>query len=559
MQNSSPKARRSGLAIAARLIGLVKPMLPVMLLAVAMGVAGFLCAIFIAIFGGYALLNVLGFSTPFSLSFVAVAVLAFAFFRAVLHYAEQASNHYIAFKLLALIRDKVFRALRRLAPARLETRDKGNLISVITTDIELLEVFYAHTISPVAIAALVCVFMLVFLAFYHWGFALIALVGYVLVGLVLPVLVARLGGAAGMAYRRENGELGSTVLGSLRGLREVLQFAQGAAVLGQMRRQTQGLAATQKKMKEYEGLTAALANAVILAVSLAALAFGAVLYQKGVLAFSGVVVPFIAIIGSFGPVVALASLANSLLQTFAAADRVLDILDETPAVQEVENGEDLVFSGLAARNVSFAYGQQKVLSHCSLNISPRTVVGIQGKSGSGKSTLLRLIMRFWDVDEGEISLSGKDVRAINTKSLRSAQGLVTQDTVLFNDTIENNVKIANMAATRQQVEEACQKASIHTFIQSLPAGYATNVGELGGTLSGGERQRIGLARAFLHNAPLLLLDEPTSNLDSLNEGAILQALQQESRGKTVVLVSHRGSTLGIADRVVKVDNGRVSG
>lgn len=550
--------RRSGLAIAGRLIGLVKPMLPVMLSAIVMGVAGFLCAIFITVFGGYALLDVLGMGSPFSLAFIFGAVLVFALLRGVLRYAEQASNHYIAFKLLALIRDKLFRALRRLAPAKLETKDRGNLISVITTDIELLEVFYAHTISPVAIAMLVSGFMVVFLLQYHWLLALVALCGYVVTGLFIPLLVSRLGRQAGMEYRQQSGVLGSTVLDGLRGLREILQFRQGPARLAEIETKTKDLGEKQRAMKRYEGISSALSNLVILVFSFAVLFCGVVLYQKGAVSFGGVLIPFIATISSFGPVVALANLANSLLQTFAAANRVLDILDEAPVTEEVTAGKDVVFEGMSIENISFAYEEELILEDFSLDIQPNQIIGIQGKSGSGKSTLLRLMMRFWDVGKGGISMSGKDVRAINTKSLRQNQSLVTQETMLFNDTIENNVKIANPAATHQQVEQACKKASIHNFITTLPDGYDTNVGELGDSLSGGERQRIGLARAFVHESPMILLDEPTSNLDSLNEGIVLQALQQESAGKTVVLVSHRASTLGIAGQVVPVQNQRCS-
>ncbi len=554
--DNTDKRLRSGPAIAVRLIGLVKPMLPIMLCAILMGVAGSLCAIFITVFGAFALLHVLGMAAPLSNSILFGAVVVFALLRGVLHYAEQASNHYIAFKLLALIRDKVFRALRWLAPARLETRDKGNLISMITTDIELLEVFYAHTISPVAIAVLVSVFMTVFLAQYHLGLALIALCGYGVVGVLVPLLISRLGSESGAAYRAESGRLGSTVLDSMRGLREVLQFRQGPARLSAMEEQTHQLESKQERMKRYEGLATTLSNTAILVFSLTVLFCGLWLYQNSLLGFEAVLVCFVGTISSFGPVVALANLSNNLLQTFAAADRVLDILEETPITGEITDGEDVVFDGMEAENISFAYGDEAVLRDYSIDLPADAIIGISGKSGSGKSTLLRLLMRFWDVDSGRVSISNRDVRGVNTQSLRHAQSFVTQETVLFNDSIENNVKVANMNATRAQVEEACRKASVHDFITSLPKGYDTSVGELGDLLSGGERQRIGLARAFLHDAPMILLDEPTSNLDSLNEGVVLRSLQKESAGKTVVLVSHRASTLGITTQKAVISPGR---
>lgn len=547
--------RRGGMAIALRLIGLVRPMLPVMIAAILMGTAGFICAIFITVLGGYALLAGIGTPLAASLPVLFALMLVMALMRGILRYAEQAANHFIAFKILALIRDKVFKALRRLAPAKLETRDKGDLISLITTDIELMEVFYAHTISPVAIAVLVSCLMLVFVARLHWLFAVLLLCGYLVTGLVIPLVISKLGRQAGMEYRAQNGALGSTLLDSLRGLREVLQFRQGEARLQEIRQQTEGLSEKQHRMKQYEGLTTALSNVSILLFSLSVLFSGMLLYQQGSIGFDGVLISFLAAISSFGPVVALANLSNNLLQTFAAADRVLDILEEQPQTPEITAGAEVVFNGLACEEVGFSYGEKPVLAGLSLAIPQGRIIGIRGKSGSGKSTLLRLMMRFWDVEEGRITMAGQDLRQINTQSLRQNQGFFTQETVLFNDTLENNIKIANLSATRQQVEEACKKASIHEFIQSLPEGYDSLAGELGDRLSGGERQRIGLARMFLQDAPLLLLDEPTANLDSLNEGIILRSLEQESRGKTVVLASHRASSLKVAGHIVTVEGG----
>lgn len=556
--SEQPKRRRSGLNIAGRLIGLVRPMLPVMLAAILMGVAGFSCAIFITVLGGYALLAVLGLPGPFGLSFIFAAVLVMALLRGVLRYAEQAANHYIAFKLLALIRDKIFKALRRLAPAKLETRDKGNLISVITTDIELMEVFYAHTISPVAIAFVVSLGMTVFIASFHPLLGMIALIAYLTVGLLIPSLISQLGREAGMAYREQSGRLGSLVLDSLRGLGEILQYGQGTAKLTEIRRRTKELGEKEERMKRYEGLTVALSNTAILVFSLTVFFAGIVLYLNGAVNFLGVVIPFIAMISSFGPVVALANLANNLLSTFAAADRVLDILDESPQTLEILDGRSVSFDGMTCQDVNFAYDEEEILRDVNLDFPQGEILGIQGKSGSGKSTLLRLLMRFWDVDGGSVTMSGQDVRGINTASLRANQSFITQETVLFNESIAANVRVAKLAATQAEVEAACQKAAIHDFIMTLPAGYDTNVGELGDSLSGGERQRLGLARAFLHDAPLILLDEPTSNLDSLNEGLVLKSLAAERADKTLVMVSHRASSLGIADEIIRMDEGRCS-
>ena len=550
--------KRSNLKIVGRLIGLVKPLLPLMLLAILMGVLGYLCSIFITIFGGYALLNLLGYTTPLGVSAVFACVIVFAVLRGALRYAEQYSNHNIAFRLLALIRDQVFRALRRLSPAKLEGRDKGNLISILTSDIELLEVFYAHTISPVVIAFVVSLLMVLFIGQFHWALALIALLGYLTVGVVLPVITSKLGRETGAQYRREFGGMNSYFLDSLRGLKEIIQYGQGRRRLTGIAQRTDSLGKKQKQLSRYEGLTVALTNGAILLFSVSMLFASAGLYAGGDIGFDGVLICTIAMMGSFGPVTALANLANNLLQTFASGNRVLDVLDEQPVVEEITGGADVLFEGAECRNLSFAYGEEDILDRVSLSFPQNQIIGITGKSGSGKSTLLKLLMRFWDADSGKVELSGREVREINTSCLRRLESFVTQETQLFHDTIGNNVKVAKLDATHEEVVRACKKASIHDFILTLPNGYDTNVGELGDSLSGGERQRIGIARAFLHDAPFILLDEPTSNLDSLNEAVILKALREQSGGKTVVLVSHRKSTMGVADISYSVENGRLS-
>ena len=553
------KTRRSKAAIVASLITLVRPMLPIMICAILMGVAGYFCATFITIFGGFAILGAAGLPTPIAQAGTAFAcMLVFALLRGVLRYAEQASNHYIAFKLLALIRDKVFGALRRLTPAKLEGRDRGDLISLITADIEQLEVFYAHTISPVCIAVLCSVGMVCFVAWYHPLPALVLLAGYLLVGVCIPVWAERKGETAGREYRAALADTNSYVLESLRGLRETIQYQDAANRAAEISAHSETLGEKQTAMKRREGLTTAVTNSVILLTALAVLAVTLVLYRNGTLGGEAVLICTLCALGSFGPVVALANLAANLVQVFASADRVLDLLEETPVTPEVTTGSDTVFTGAAANHVTFAYGQETILRDISLAVPKGKIVGITGKSGSGKSTLLRLFMRFWDTGSGEIEFGGADIRTVNTKALRSQESFVTQDTELFADTIENNVRIANRNATHEQVVEACKKASLHDFITSLPQGYDTQVGELGGALSGGERQRIGVARAFLHDAPFVLMDEPTSNLDSLNEGVILKAVREECKDKTVLLVSHRASTMAVADTVYSVESGRVS-
>ena len=550
---------RSPFAIAARLIVLVRPMLPIMLAAIVMGVIGHFCATFITIFGGFALLTAAGLPSPLAgVSTAFVCILVFALLRGVLRYAEQASNHYIAFKLLALIRDKVFGALRRLTPAKLEGRDRGDLISLITADIEALEVFYAHTISPICIACICVIGMTGFAASYHILPALVLLAGYLLVGIALPVWSARRGDKAAREYRQALADTNSYLLESLRGLRDILQYQNTAARAEGITAHSETLGEKQKAMKYREGVTVGAANTLIVLTALAVLGVSIRLYQNGQLGAEGVLVCTLSALSSFGPVVALANLGASLTQVFASADRVLDLLDEDPVTADVTDGADTVFTGAQAEHVSFAYAREEVLHDLSLTIPEKKIVGITGRSGSGKSTFLRLLMRFWDVSGGTIRFGERDIRTVNTAALRAQESLVTQETELFDDTIENNIRIARRDATRAEVEVACRKAALDGFINSLPKGYDTPVGELGGALSGGERQRIGVARAFLHDAPFLLLDEPTSNLDSLNEGIILKAVRDECREKTVLLVSHRRSTMAVADLSFSVESGRLS-
>ena len=550
--------KRSGFQVMMRLIGLVKPLTGFMILAITMGLIGNLSATFITIFGGFGVATLLGFDVPLTLTMIFISVILFALIRGVLRYAEQACNHFIAFKLLALIRDKVFRALRKLCPAKLEGKDKGNLISVITSDIELLEVFYAHTISPIAIAMLFCGIMVAFIGKFHTDLGGIAATAYIVVGVVIPILTSKLSGDDGIRFRTKSGNLSGFVLDSLRGLLETLQYGQGEKRLAEMNAQTEALSRDEEKMKNTAGRNQAFTNTMILVFDLLMLFTAAMFYQKGEIEFIGVLIPTIALMSSFGPCVALANLGSTLQNTFAAGNRVLDILDEVPAIEEINDKEEIEFAGSKVEDVTFAYGEETILDHISLEIPKNTVIGIVGKSGSGKSTLLKLLMRFWKVQQGKVKISGKDVNEINTSNLRNMESFVTQETHLFHDSIFNNIRIAKLDATKEEIVEACKKASVHNFICTLPQGYDTPVGELGDTLSGGERQRLGLARAFLHDADLMLLDEPTSNLDSLNEAVILKSLKEETENKTVVLVSHRKSTMRIVDKEYCVEHGRMS-
>lgn len=596
--SAETKKRRSAISIMGSLIGLVKPLIHIMLAAIILGTLGYLCAIFLTILAGQVIVHglltgVAGMNVPVDnmwlvftpVKTILIVMVVIAVLRGLLHYVEQYCNHFIAFKLLAIIRHKVFAALRKLCPAKLEGRDKGNLISIITTDIELLEVFYAHTISPIAIATLTSAIMVIFIGRYHVLAGLLALAAYLMVGVVIPLWNGKRGSQKGMEFRTEFGELNSFVLDSLRGLDETIQYGQGENRKAQMTERSKKLSGMQKDLSHMEGAQRSFTNMVILLASFGMLTLTIWLYARGAMGFEGILTCTISMWGSFGPVVALSSLSNNLNQTLASGERVLSLLEETPLVEEIpETGKSIVsvtdrsaenddateqnftsetdqnseFAGASAEHVTFAYESETILADYSLKLEAGKITGIHGASGSGKSTLLKLLMRFWDVNAGNVSVDGADVREIPTKYLRDMESYVTQETHLFHDSIANNIAIAKPGATREEIMEAAKKASIHDFIMTLPKGYDTEVGELGDTLSGGEKQRIGIARAFLHDAPLLLMDEPTSNLDSLNEGIILKSLKESGKKQTVVLVSHRTSTMNVADVVYEMENGRIS-
>ena len=540
----------STIQIFSRLIQLVFPLTGFMICAILMGVIGFLCAIFIPVLSSMALVN----NSLFSFQTIVILLFVCALLRGILRYAEQACNHYIAFKLLARIRDQVFGALRRLCPAKLEVKDKGSLISLITSDIELLEVFYAHTISPICIAFVTSLVCMMIQMQFGWIYGLYSLLAYIVVGVALPIYISKKSRHIGIEYRKEAGNLNNYVLESMRGLKESMQYMDTNRRLSGLNHQTALLANREKDLKHFQAKTISLTNLCVVLLSLGLCLIHVSLNSS----IQSTIVSSVLQVSSFGPVIALANLGSTLSQTIGAGQRVISLLDETPVVEEVVNGNEAKFNNLDILDVDFAYDEEQILKDMNLNIQEDEVIGIQGKSGSGKSTLLKLLMRFWNVSKGKILVDRIDIKGLNTSNLRKNEGYVTQETILFHDTIENNLKVAKQDATVEEIEVACKKANIHEYIQSLPNGYKTMVEELGSSLSGGERQRIGLARMFLHDSKLVLLDEPTSNLDSLNEGAILKSIYEERKDKTIVFVSHRESTLSYCDRVIHMESERVS-
>lgn len=545
--------RRSGFAVMAGLIGMIKPLLGYMVIAIIMGCVGNLMATFITILGGFGFLNILGVMEQVNLTVVFVLLIVFAVLRGILRYAEQACNHFIAFKLLARIRHKVFAALRKLAPAKLDGSEKGNLISIITSDIELLEVFYAHTISPICIAVLTSIFMVIFFANMNIVYAVVAAVFYILVGAVIPLYNGKKGGENGQKYREAFGGLNTCVLDNLYGLEEIREYAKEQERLEELKNHTKKLEGFTGLLKKDEKQQRITTDGVILFAGVAMTILGMYLVSTNQVGGAEAILAVIAMSSSFGPTAALSALSNNLHHTLASGNRVLDILEETPIVEDVTDGATSVAGDIKCENVSFSYQGQEtvgVLKDFTANFEANKIHGILGKSGCGKSTLLKLLMRFYETESGSVSYGEYNVNDINTSELRNNISYVTQETFLFTDTIANNIRIAKEDATRDEIIEAAKKASIHDFIMSTPNGYDTVLAELGDSISGGEKQRIGIARAFLHDSKMIFLDEPTSNIDSLNEGMILRSLEQEKNDKTILLVSHRKSTMGIAERTL---------
>ena len=549
--------KRSNIKVMQRLVGMVRPLAGFMIIAIIMGVLGNLFASFITVLAVLGVGSMLGFF-DLSLKVLIILMIVLALFRGVLRYLEQASNHYIAFKILALMRYRIFRKLRKLSPSKLDGKDKGDLINVITSDIELLEVFYAHTISPVMIAIIYSLIMIAVLFKIDPRLALVAMLAYLVIGLWLPGYISKRNKDNSYDLRKKSGAFSAYVLDSLRGLKEIMAYNYGQKRLELLKKKNEELSHLEEKAKKVSASNTALINMLVMMFDVVMLGVGMYVYQEAAISFGEMILALSIMMSSFGPVVALGNLGSGLENTMAAGNRVLDILDEDPLVEEVKDKKDITYKEAHIKDISFAYKDEPILKDLSLDIKNKKILGIVGKSGSGKSTLLKLLMRFYDVDKGEIILNDDDIKGINTKSLRANESYLTQDTVLFHDTIYNNIKIAKLDASKEEIISAAKKANIHDFIMSLPDGYDTMVKELGTSLSGGERQRIGLARAFLHDAPLILFDEPTSNLDALNEALVLRSIKDASKDKTVILISHRPSSIGICDVSLKMDESRAS-
>ncbi|WP_298667323.1 thiol reductant ABC exporter subunit CydC [uncultured Haemophilus sp.] len=551
--------RKNGFVVMGHLLKLVTPLAHIMAFTITMGTLGFLAAIFIMVLGAMGLVNLLNFDTHLSFSGILTALIVLAVARGALRYLEQMSGHYIAFKLLALLRDKVFSSLRRLAFVKLQDKQAGQLVSLVTNDIELLEVFYAHTIAPIMIAFFTSAILLLVFGHLSGWFVIVALAAYLTVGVILPIITTKLAREDGRRYRELVGEMNDFFLDSVRGMKEIQLFGYAKQRLDEIQQRSQKIDTAFERIKDQEAKVRVYTEVAVSAFNIIMLFTGLILFSLDKIDFSAFLIGVILLMSSYGPVIALSNLSSNLLQTLASGERVLSLLAEEPELKDVESAVDLKeVSRIDVENVSFAYGEEQILSDVSLSVKKGEILGIHGRSGSGKSTLLKLLMRFYDPKSGSIKINGETLPNINTRSLRENMAYITQQTYIFNETIEENIRLARRDATLEEIMEAAKKASIHDFILSLPEGYQTKMTELGGNLSDGEKQRIGIARAFLHNAPIILLDEPTSNLDSLNEAMILKSLLNVKAEKLIILVSHRQSTMAICDQVIGIENGRMS-
>ena len=551
--------RKNGFVVMGHLLKLVTSLAHIMAFTITMGTLGFLAAIFIMVLGAMGLVNLLNFDTHLSFSGILTALIVLAVARGALRYLEQMSGHYIAFKLLALLRDKVFSSLRRLAFVKLQDKQAGQLVSLVTNDIELLEVFYAHTIAPIMIAFFTSVILLLVFGHLSGWFVVVALAAYLTVGVILPIITTKLAREDGRRYRELVGEMNDFFLDSVRGMKEIQLFGYAKQRLDEIQQRSQKIDTAFERIKDQEAKVRVYTEVAVSAFNIIMLFTGLILFSLDKIDFSAFLIGVILLMSSYGPVIALSNLSSNLLQTLASGERVLSLLAEEPELKDVESAVDLKeVSCIDVENVSFAYGDEQILSDVSLSVKKGEILGIHGRSGSGKSTLLKLLMRFYDPKSGSIKINGETLPNINTRSLRDNMAYITQQTYIFNETIEENIRLARRDATLEEIMEAAKKVSIHDFILSLPEGYQTKMTELGGNLSDGEKQRIGIARAFLHNAPIILLDEPTSNLDSLNEAMILKSLLNVKVEKLIILVSHRQSTMAICDQVIGIENGRMS-
>ncbi|MBF2673757.1 ABC transporter ATP-binding protein [Listeria marthii] len=532
------------------LLKFVKPLRGKMILAIILGIISNLSVIMISLIGAYGIIAVI-LQQPLNPYKWLLVMVGCGVVRGLARYAEQYLNHDIAFRLLAIIRERIFATLRKLGPARLSGKKSGDLITAITTDVEALEVFFAHTISPVFIAVGTTIATVGFLATYDVGLALILLLGQILVGVVLPIISYKRNKKIGTAYQTEFVGLNQAVMENIASLQDIFQFKLGEARLAKLTDRGEKLNKQYQKRLRQGSELQILGEWALIGTATLILVLGS-FWQ---LPLETVLIGTVLSLSSFGSVLALNALGTALLTTFASGKRLYTLTEEKPVVTFNGQLEMTDFERAELEQVHFSHdGKQPILNGLSLELPKGKWLGIGGESGSGKSTLVKLLMRYWDPD-GEVKLNHHALPEITESSLHQLEGVMEQSTFLFEDTLGNNIRLGKKEATLEEVKEAARKAALDKWIETLPEGYDTIIGGQSRNLSDGERQRIGLARLFLHDAPLLLLDEPTSNLDYINEQAILNTLRSEIQDKTVLVISHRRTTLALAEEQWFLENG----
>ncbi|MGX6971383.1 amino acid ABC transporter ATP-binding/permease protein [Vagococcus bubulae] len=519
------------------------------LIAVILGVISYCCVIYIPYVSA---VTVMTSSRISNFSWLIFSLVMAILFRGIARYGEQYMNHYIAFHTLADVRHELFKKLRTLAPAKLLSRGKGDYIALITSDVEMLEIFFAHTVSPVLIATIMGIGLVTYFSQVHLVLGLIALGAYVLLGILVPSIQYRQAKKIGDDYKTSLSNLNQTVIEMSEGKKDIQQYGLKNQMLQRLRQRGDTLNRVSLKktgqlrnIQWYMELIIALGTIwfVLLGVTLSV--------QPDKLIVSSLV-----FVSSFGPFIPLSMLGNELLSTLSSAKRLRQVMNEKPAVNDVTREEPLYkidFESLSANHVSFSYQEdQPVLQNVNLMFPTKGFIGIQGESGRGKSTFLYLLMRFFDVSKGSININERNIKAVNTRDVYSIEGYMSQTTDLFTGTIRDNIGLGMPNASDELIEQAAKKASVHEWIMSLPNSYDTEIKQGKRDISDGEKQRIGLARLFLHDAPVMILDEPTSHLDYLNEQIILRAIEKERYKRLIVMVSHRETSLSKADNVIKL-------
>ncbi len=551
--------RRNAFVIMFKLFKLIGSFTFVLILAVINGTLGNLLGMSVLVFGSLSIIKALNetlLSTP--LNVLLILCIASGLLKGLLKYLEQYSNHFIAFKILAILRDKIYAKLRTLAPANLLTKKKGSIVALVTSDIETLEVFYAHTISPIVIATLTSIASFIFVGnMTNYALASILLLGYLVIGVIIPIVSSKIYSKKGVEYRSNFSSFSASFLDFVKAKDEIVLNNKEEEFKNIIDSKSITLLEINKDIKARSSYLLAITNLCVTLTILLVLFVGLTFVRDGNLNIYYLLVVVISITGSFGPVLSLAVLPQNLTQTLASGNRLIDLMEEEPISSDIEGKEDFKFNELRVNHLSFKYENNEILKDISFDIKKGEILGLVGESGSGKSTILNLLLHFFKVDDNMILYNGIDINNINSGSLKDNVTMVSQNTYLFKDTILNNLLVAKMEASIEEVKEACKKASIDDFIESLPDGYNTMISNLAENISAGEKQRIGLARAFLKGAPLILLDEPTSNVDSLNEGIILKSLKEEARDHAIILVSHRLSSLSICDKIIKLENGKI--